>query len=190
MPDKNAATEVCYVCGEEHKRGSLTLISAKPSPAVSPAPFFPSLIMHPRPPRSRPMDSAGQVQACGACFNHLLHQWQVSNLITLITPHYTDFSLKQRLTSEVNQIMLAKLMSVIVHARYFCTIFLKLQMFYCSSNISWAHEVSHLNVKARLTKEEKILMFKAVLAFLRVIISPPKKLRNYLFLEYNFSMGE
>lgn len=92
-----------------------------------------------------------------------------------LTPHYTDFSLKQRSTSEVNQIMLAKLMSVIiVHSKYFCTMFLKLQMFYCSSNISWAHEVSHLNVKARLTKEEQVLMFKAVLAFLRVIISPPK----------------
>lgn len=156
MPDKNAATEVCYVCGEEHKRGSLTLISAKPSPAVSPAPFFPSLIMHPRPPRSRPMDSAGQVQACGACFNHLLHQWQVTqltlrlNLITLTT-HTRK---RNESASEVNQIMLSTLMSV-VHSRYFCTMFYKLQMIYCSSNLPWAHEVSLLNVKARLTHEEQ-----------------------------------
>lgn len=156
MPDKNAATEVCYVCGEEHKRGSLTLISAKPSPAVSPAPFFPSLIMHPRPPRSRPMDSAGQVQACAACFNHLLHQWQVTqltltlNLITLITHTHK----KKESASEVNRIILSTLMSV-VHSRYFCTMFYKLRKIYCSSNLPWAHEVSFLNIKARLIQQHE-----------------------------------
>lgn len=150
MPDKNAATEVCYVCGEEHKRGSLTLISAKPSPAVSPAPFFPSLIMHPRPPRSRPMDSAGQVQACGACFNHLLHQWQVTqltlrlNFITLIT--HTHKKMSQDLKSIKSCFL-----------RWCLSFILDIFKLYCSSNLPWAHEVSLLNVKARLTQEQTIL---------------------------------
>lgn len=29
MPDKNSNTQVCYVCGEEHRRGSLTHIGKR-----------------------------------------------------------------------------------------------------------------------------------------------------------------
>merc|ERR1719312_2356656 len=72
LPDKNATTEVCYVCGDEFKKGNLNYIHTRP---VNRTPHYPSLVHHPRPPRSRPMDSAGRVQACEECNTHLMAQW-------------------------------------------------------------------------------------------------------------------
>ncbi|XP_014241668.1 uncharacterized protein LOC106662252 isoform X1 [Cimex lectularius] len=88
MPNKNSKTQVCYVCGEEYSRGSLAHIGAKP---LSNQPYFPSLMLHSRPPRSRPMDSTGRVLACAPCQQHLLHQWnayQASN-VAHNDRHYT-----------------------------------------------------------------------------------------------------
>ena len=71
LPDKNASFEVCYICGDEFRRGTLSHTFAK---QMNREPFYPSLMNHPRPPRSRPMDSSGRVQTCDECHNHLLEQ--------------------------------------------------------------------------------------------------------------------
>ncbi|CAH2057483.1 unnamed protein product, partial [Iphiclides podalirius] len=77
MPDKNSMTEVCYVCGDEYKRGTLCNLNTKePKDKLSKQPYFPIFgEQHPRPPRSRPKDAQGTVRACSACHHHLLQQW-------------------------------------------------------------------------------------------------------------------
>lgn len=79
MPDKNSITEVCYVCGDEQRRGSLVELSTvkpkelRPGQAV---PYFPLFNeQHPRPPRSRPKDPRGMIQACMPCHEDLMQQW-------------------------------------------------------------------------------------------------------------------
>jgi hypothetical protein len=83
MPDKNSVTEVCYVCGEEQRRGSLMELSTvvpKDTKDLE-KPFFPIFDeSHARPARSRPKDPKGMVQACKACYNHLMTQWQNFNV--------------------------------------------------------------------------------------------------------------
>lgn len=73
LPDKNATTEVCYVCGDELKKGTLSYVHTR---YTSKTPHYPSLVHHARPPRSRPMDSAGRVHSCDECCQFLLNQWE------------------------------------------------------------------------------------------------------------------
>lgn len=88
MPDKNSVTEVCYVCGEEQRRGSLMELSTvvpKDSKDFE-KPFFPIFDeSHARPARSRPKDPKGLVQACKACYSHLMTQWQNFNVRKTLT---------------------------------------------------------------------------------------------------------
>lgn len=94
MPDKNSVTEVCYVCGEEQRRGSLMELSTcvpKDTKDLE-KPFFPIFDeSHARPARSRPKDPKGMVQACKACYNHLMTQWQNFNVSFLMKPRLTIF---------------------------------------------------------------------------------------------------
>ena len=101
LPDKNALFEVCYICGDEFKRGTLSYTFAKQVSSPK-EPFYPSLMCHPRPPRSRPMDSAGRVQTCDECHEHLLAQWnqfeeEGANDSSELVPHADrNYSLRKR----------------------------------------------------------------------------------------------
>lgn len=78
MPDKNSITEVCYVCGDEYRRGSLIeLGTVLPKEAKdADKAYFPIFgETHPRPARSRPKDPKGNIQACKLCHQHLVQQW-------------------------------------------------------------------------------------------------------------------
>lgn len=78
MPDKNSLNEVCYVCGDEQKRGSLIEICSVEPKDVRDRnkPYFPIFNeTHPRPARSRPKDPRGTIQACALCHDHLMKQW-------------------------------------------------------------------------------------------------------------------
>ncbi|XP_030369007.1 uncharacterized protein LOC115620035 isoform X2 [Scaptodrosophila lebanonensis] len=79
MPDKNSITEVCYVCGDEQRRGSLVELSTvkpKDSRDRHQAAYFPLFNeQHPRPARSRPKDPRGMIQACMPCYEDLMQQW-------------------------------------------------------------------------------------------------------------------
>ncbi|CAH0402975.1 unnamed protein product [Chilo suppressalis] len=82
MPDKNSMTEVCYVCGDEYKRGTLyNLHTKEPKDKTNKQAYFPIFgEQHPRPPRSRPKDAQGTVRACPACHHHLLQQWNTHQM--------------------------------------------------------------------------------------------------------------
>ncbi|XP_037941638.1 uncharacterized protein LOC119674566 [Teleopsis dalmanni] len=86
MPDKNSTTEVCYVCGDEQRRGSLIEISTVKPKEIKDRnrPYF--LIFneqHPRPARSLPKDPRGMIQACRLCYDHLIQQWNNHQAIGL-----------------------------------------------------------------------------------------------------------
>ncbi|CAL4081425.1 unnamed protein product [Meganyctiphanes norvegica] len=93
MPDKNATTEVCYICGDHHKKGTLVDIYATQQSGS--VPFYSSLTQHSRPSKSHPMEASGRVQGCRDCYNHLLVQWEANEALKI--PHSErNYSLRKR----------------------------------------------------------------------------------------------
>ena len=125
LPDKNATTEICYVCGDEFKKGLLTFVITRPS--IGKVPYYPSLVYHPRPPRSRPMDSAGRVQCCDECATFLFKQWE----------HFEKDSI---LHSDRNFVLRKRHSQIVDSATFVCYICAldyhssHLQMIYCRAN--------------------------------------------------------
>ncbi len=99
LPDKNSSSEVCYVCGDDFRRGTLSHSLAKQLNREEP--FYPSLMRHSRPPRSQPMDSSGRVQTCDECHQHLLQQWHRFEAEEV--PHSDrDYQLRKRQVSQMD----------------------------------------------------------------------------------------
>ena len=124
LPDKNATMEICYVCGDDYKKGFLQYASTR---SVGKQPFYPSLVFHPRPPRSRPLDSAGRVQCCDECVVYLFQQWTRFEEQTI--PH-TDrnYLLRKRVTNIVDTAtFVCYICALDYHSSY-------LRLLYCRSN--------------------------------------------------------
>ncbi|XP_055389305.1 TPR-containing protein DDB_G0280363 isoform X2 [Condylostylus longicornis] len=135
MPDKNATTEVCYVCGEEQRRGSLIEIgTTEPKDKKSlqaNRPYFPIFMEpHPRPPRSRPIDPRGMIQSCQLCYDHLVQQWNTYQANQ--TPQNArNYTLRKRPPPAVTE------RSSMTFVCYICgmdTISSQLRMVYCCPN--------------------------------------------------------
>ncbi|MCP3662064.1 MAG: hypothetical protein GY696_06135 [Gammaproteobacteria bacterium] len=125
LPDKNASTEICYVCGDEFKRGLLSFVITRPSGGK--VPYYPSLVYHPRPPRSRPMDSAGRVQCCDECAAFLFKQWEQFEKDNILHSD-RNFVLRKRHSQIVDS---ATFVCYVCALEYHSSL---LQMIYCRPN--------------------------------------------------------
>ncbi|XP_053697425.1 uncharacterized protein LOC128744432 isoform X2 [Sabethes cyaneus] len=102
MPDKNSMTEVCYVCGDEQRRGSLVEISTAKAKDTKDQekPYFPIFDeTHARPARSRPKDPKGMVQACKTCYQYLINQWQTFN-VRCVPENQRKYQIRKRQTTQ------------------------------------------------------------------------------------------
>ncbi|KFM68866.1 hypothetical protein X975_17291, partial [Stegodyphus mimosarum] len=88
--------EVCYICGLESK--FIINVFAKPIPNC---PYFPSLMMHPKPANAKPMDNSGKVSACDLCHKSLIQQWDSYQRQNV--PHHERAYQCKTLTSSVKQ---------------------------------------------------------------------------------------
>ncbi|XP_035204829.1 uncharacterized protein LOC118179779, partial [Stegodyphus dumicola] len=88
--------EICYICGLESK--FIFNVFAKPVPNC---PYFPSLMMHPKPVNAKPMDNSGKVSACDMCHKSLIQQWDSYQRQNV--PHHERAYQCKSLTTSVKQ---------------------------------------------------------------------------------------